>query len=165
MSAYLCEPDTFDFIATAGGRFTLGGPSSVVHVQARISMPDVPALVSEGILQSGHDILTLHTDEAQIAAVLRHQNIRSIQARYGSDADDMWGDEPYRYRRVESDLISHPAVLKSLACLEYQSCETDDYRETLAWALLEAIRDAAVRDLPGYDDAPWGWTRGLRRAS
>jgi hypothetical protein len=47
------------------------------------------------------------------------------------------------------------SILKLCDCLEYQSCETEDYNETVAYRLLNVIRRAAIRILPGYDDAKW----------
>ena len=50
-------------------------------------------------------------------------------------------------------------ILHMCSCLEYQSCESPDWRETLAYRLILAIKDAAIRALPGYDDAPWEYTK------
>ena len=47
-------------------------------------------------------------------------------------------------------------ILKLCANLDYQSCETPDWKTTKARALLEQIKDEAIRQLPGYEDAPWG---------
>jgi hypothetical protein len=48
-------------------------------------------------------------------------------------------------------------ILKMCACLAYQSCETDDWDKTKAYELLQMIKDAAIRKLPGYEDAPWDY--------
>jgi hypothetical protein len=52
---------------------------------------------------------------------------------------------------------SPPAVqiIKLCNCLDYQSCETPDWKDTRAYALLDNIRERAIRELPGYDNAPW----------
>ena len=35
----------------------------------------------------------------------------------------------------------------------------------LAWTILQAIRETAISALPGYDAAPWGWTRPTRKVA
>lgn len=47
-------------------------------------------------------------------------------------------------------------VLKSCDCLEYQSCENDDYEKSIAAKIINSIRTHAIHALPGYDDAAWG---------
>lgn len=162
MSAYLCHADTFDMLATFANR-----PRRADRVRVRISrdMPDVPALISDGTLDLYEDGVTDCVDgfaPETVAAVLRAENIRSLRARYPQDVDAV---EDYRYRPAHADVAPGPAVivLKSVACLRYQSCEAADYEQTLACALLNRIERAAIDALPGYDDAPWGWERSTRR--
>ena len=50
-------------------------------------------------------------------------------------------------------------VLKSIACLRYQSCETEDWEQSKAARWLEELRELAIDHLPGYEAAPWGWDR------
>lgn len=47
------------------------------------------------------------------------------------------------------------AMLSALSCFDYQACETPDWRQSLAWQICDAIRDAAIRALPGYSSGPW----------
>jgi hypothetical protein len=151
MSAYVCHDDTFDYLASATELWGRG----VFGVSAAPGMPDVPALMEAGVLGGERQKLTSGDAEA-IAQILRAENIRSVCARYG---DDGAADAPYRFRRVPLRALDPAAVLKSCDCLEYQSCETDDYHDTLAWRVLNAIRRLAIGHLPGYEKAPWGWTR------
>lgn len=163
MSAYLCDADTFDYLATAASVLQ---PASYAIAYGKPSMPDVTALLSEGVIHS-RDPRIAPSEPNAIAAILRHQNVRSIQARYPSDWSTMLPDTPapYTFRRVNRGLIDPATVLKSCACLEYQSCESDDYRDTLAYAVLEGIRSAAIHALTGYEEAPWGWTRADVKAA
>lgn len=158
MSAYLCSPDTFDFLASAAIVFSHHRTNGIYNIYLRPEMPDVPALKSDGILEEFTTSLNPISDADKIGAVLRAQNIRSIQARYPEGWDDML-DDGYAYRRVESRHITPAAVLKSCACVRYQSCETADYSDTFAAHVLDTIEKLAVNALPGYDDAPWGWER------
>lgn len=157
MSAYLCSGDTFDYLASALVTYSLQRHG--VNIYSNDSMPDVASLVSDGVLEVHHNRLSGITDSDKIAEVLRNQNIRSLQARYPDDYETMLDDQPYTFTRVESSKITPAAVLKSCACLEYQSCESSDYRETYAYRILDTIRDLAINSIPGYEDAPWGWER------
>jgi hypothetical protein len=51
--------------------------------------------------------------------------------------------------------FSRVCDLKMLDCLEYQSCESDDWETTQAYRLQQAMRRAAIRALPGYESAQW----------
>jgi hypothetical protein len=159
MSAYLCADDTFDFLASAALRYGRGCRLGA----AQPGMPDVPALLAAGVLAG--ERATIRPDETEtIAQILRAENVRSLRIRYQNRADELIGAPRYAYRSVRSDLLDAVAVIKSCDCLEYQSCEADDYRETLAYQVLSAIRRAAMRALPRYEDAPWGWVRPVRVA-
>jgi hypothetical protein len=61
-------------------------------------------------------------------------------------------EEAYRLR-----LLPAVALLKLCDCLDYQSCETEDWKQTAAHELLELIRGAAICALPGYEKAPWDY--------
>lgn len=163
MSAYLCATDTFDYLASfaqaACTQARFGGRDITVY--AKPEMPDVPALVDANILDSRHDRVSGH-NPSDVAAILRAENLRSLNARYGESAAT-FGDDGYTFQRInQTDPVT---VLKSLHCLRYQSCEAEDYGQTLASALLDAIERAAINALPGYNDAPWGWTRPAQTAT
>lgn len=103
----------------------------------------------------------------QYAEVLYRQNIRSVLTRYPNDTwDTMPGpiNPPATITITPADElrlsnVKAVTILKACDCLEYQSCETEDYEQTFAYKLLDRIRGAAIRALPGYDDAPWGLER------
>lgn len=46
-------------------------------------------------------------------------------------------------------------ALKAIDCYEYQSCEHPAWESSMAYAFCDSLRRALVRDLPGYEDAPW----------
>jgi len=49
------------------------------------------------------------------------------------------------------------AIFRSIACLEYQSCEPEGWKESKACHLLQSLRDALLSRLPGADqDDAWG---------
>lgn len=47
-------------------------------------------------------------------------------------------------------------VLKQIDCYQYQSCEHDGWEGSDARRFTDALRQRMVRQLPGYDDGPWG---------
>lgn len=62
------------------------------------------------------------------------------------------------YRHERAGRVPTPVeTLSILACYEYQSCEHDGWAESEAKRFCEALQGAAIRALPGYDDAPWEW--------
>jgi hypothetical protein len=81
--------------------------------------------------------------------ILAMQNTASVNARYG-DTDE----SDYIYERFAPE-ITPLQVLKAVNCLTYQSCETRDWPMTQAFAICEAIKDEAIRSLPGYNEADW----------
>lgn len=104
-----------------------------------------------------HDVTYYHDGDRHSIAdhalgtgcILAMQNVASVERRY----DEFLGCD-YVYERFVTD-IDPLQVLKAVNCLEYQSCETDDWSETKAYAICEAIKGAAIRALPGYSEADW----------
>lgn len=99
----------------------------------------------------------------EVGRILLTENERSIYSRYtdcspGSDnRPGTIGEDAqtYDFKRWPS-AISAVSVLKACSCFDYQACETDDYEQTLAHTIIDAIRRSAIRKVPGYDDAQ-GW--------
>jgi hypothetical protein len=155
MSAFLCDDDTFDLIAS----FAVQQHRDTNGDTARLDAPDLKQLIALGIIEE-YDPRIQWYDGQQIGAILHCENVRSLGARYGSNAAESWDlAAPYIFRQVAATEIDPVVVLKSIACLQYQSCEADDYEKTIAYALLMRIERAAIRAIPGYEAAPWGWTR------
>lgn len=90
-------------------------------------------------------------DEQRIAEVLWRENVRSVNHLYREDEPA----DGFFFRFVAPALHSPVQIIKACHCLAYQSCECDDWPETEARAILDAIEAHAVRRLPGYDAARW----------
>lgn len=88
-------------------------------------------------------------NEQAIAELLLAENTRSVNHRYTSN--DQAEEIHFRFENT----LNSVAILRACACLEYQSCEADDYESTDAFAVLKAIRAAAIESLPGYSEADW----------
>lgn len=101
---------------------------------------------------------------SELGQILWTANLDSVEERY-PDTKDSPARIPGRIGEVyiyshskdwPSDMIDAVQVLKSVACLEYQSCEYDGWKKSEAAAICEALRTAAINSLPGYDKAKWG---------
>jgi hypothetical protein len=149
MSAFICGEKTHKSLAVFAATRANG--------QRHRVDPQYLRKAKEYPTDSVIDIASFYAD------ILYQENIRSVQARYPQDSfETLPGPiekEPAltvsweEAQRLRPDPVT---VLKFCDCLEYQSCETEDWQQTAAFELLERIRKAAIRSLPGYDDAPWG---------
>jgi hypothetical protein len=95
--------------------------------------------------------------------MLARENVRSLRALYANPADIIpdW-TESYTY--ANPGYTPTPVeVLKALKCYVYQSCESEDWRDTEACAFIETMTGRAVSMLAGYDKAPWEWTNDKLR--
>jgi hypothetical protein len=103
--------------------------------------------------------------ETEFGQILWDENYRSVNYRY-QETDNA---PRYEYQAFDLNSLSVVAQIKQLACYGYQTCETEDYESTpsgIAIRTLEQIltlenplhipSGGSVRDLPGWDKAPWG---------
>lgn len=103
---------------------------------------------------------------SELGQILWSENRRSIEARYPDckDSNDLPGeigeDWKYSHRPVNTSLAvfrTEPTqVFMSCSCFEYQACETEDWEDSEAHTILDAIRSAAWCMLPGYEKCTWG---------
>lgn len=152
MSAYIVDRDHILFLVTTAHRIDHGTFAN-----------RVAQVLTLGQCDTTISILVAACNE------LARENIRSIEGRYPDTAgrpENAPGDhstyEPFyasELRDAESAwLHTKPVdVLSSAAGYEYQSCETGEaYYNSKAAQILDLIRRAAIRALPGYDNGPWG---------
>lgn len=162
MSAYICNPDHIKALAIyAANRNHTGIKVDPRYVRGLDKAPQVEAF--DGALRGLHN-LNNYELATLYANVMYAENIRSVSARYPNDSfDDLPGlvEKPRSIEITSRDFINPQyklksvSILKMCSCLEYQSCETDDWESTVAYRLIDSIRAAAIRSLPGYEDAPW----------
>ena len=165
MSAFICGEDHFKALAIFAASRTNGYGTAHFRVDPRyvegIDLEAGPVAVRRGL----HDLTSAEL-ASLYAEVLYQENIRSVRARYPGDKKDELPGPIIRSDHIvvsTSDVVQANyrlkpvAILKMCDCLEYQSCETEDYRQTIAYRLLEQIRRAAIRELAGYEDAPWDY--------
>ena len=151
MSAYICNPEHFGILAA----YAVRNDCAVYEWQ-----------------HSRKNTLEVKIDTAQrIAKGLARENIRSVAHRYGDDnlpgpcmtpADIEEAAAIYAAHFIVNPQALRPIdVLKLCQSWDYQSSETDDWKDSLAWQQVDWIRNAAIRQLPGYEDADWSFDQSL----
>jgi hypothetical protein len=99
-----------------------------------------------------------------IGGKLWAENYASVNDRYPDAAEQgglpgpvgFEGEETLTYTldRIPG-MVDPVVVLKAIDCYVYQSCEHGGWATSEARAIVEALRSACIKILPGYDDAPW----------
>jgi hypothetical protein len=89
----------------------------------------------------------------------------SVDARYPGEAPeelpgppdfDASSIEGYRFEEVPGP-IDPVVVLVSISCFAYQASEHEGWPRSEAKGYLDALKDHMVANLPGYEEAPWGF--------
>lgn len=148
MSAYISNPETFGILAAY-------------------------ATLNKCAIYDWRQDSGISIETAQLVAKgLASENIRSVAHRYPGDMDNLPGPAlsiPEIYEAAAlytAHFLANPSYVRKLKpvqvlvlCqgVDYQSCETDDWRDTLAWRQLDWIKSQAIRSLPGYDTADWSF--------
>jgi len=100
--------------------------------------------------------LTPETADA-VGALLRAQNIRSVNFRYNEDEPE--AEAYYQFAELPGTVVPI-VVFQAIDCYEYQSCETPDWESSEACAFCDALRRKMIREIPGYGDVnAWGISR------
>lgn len=96
----------------------------------------------------------IQDDEQRVASVLYAQNVRSVNCRY-NESESAHG---FKFEDVLGSVMDHLPIeiVKACHCYGYQACETDDWPQTEAFAIVKGVEDAAIRMISGYEDAQWG---------
>ena len=94
-------------------------------------------------------------EENDMGRTLERENDRSLAARYGDEV----GESSYTYSRPDRK-PSIVAILKAIACYEYQSCEHEGWETCFARKVCSELRASLISQLPGYNEAPWGVEAG-----
>lgn len=98
----------------------------------------VQPMQHEGVwLKIGDEYNYLNADNsAKVAAILMAENVRSVNARYNDE-----GSNPYEFEYLpRARKLPVGNIIGALDCLEYQSCETDDWHESNAWEIICSLR-------------------------
>jgi len=149
MSAYICNPEHFGILAAYA-------------VQHDCGIYDWTDRKAEQIQNA-----------QRIAKGLASENVRSVAHRYPNSLDNLPGqnlsiNDIYEAAAIyAAHFVTHQQklrpidVLKLCQGLDYQSCETNDWRDTLAWRQIDWIKNEAIRSLPGYEGTDWSFNRPI----
>lgn len=116
------------------------------HISAMIQTVTMSGRASYYWNGERHD---MRGQRQEIGQKLLDENYRSVNARY-SDSD-----EPHQFVMQRVDRVSMVQLIKACHCYNYQACETNDWNETEAHAIVKGIEAYAVRRLPGYEQSDW----------
>jgi hypothetical protein len=92
----------------------------------------------------------------EVGRILLEENVRSVNYRYGGRIGDDEKNAAALYCfTYAARPLSPVQLIKAVHCLDYQSCETEDWETTQAWRICQAVLSAATGRLPGYEAAAW----------
>lgn len=102
----------------------------------------------------------------KVGQMLLDENVASVQHRYPSDTILQLPGKinaewllPFRYSPITSRVPTKVEAIKLVHCYKYQSCEHPGWKTSEAKAFCESLEGNLVREIPGYDEAPWGWEK------
>lgn len=127
-----------------------------------------PAHVGQLAAFVRRDRHTRYTPE-ELAETFARANLASVGYRYKMTADktatEFLGEpDAETYVRacvaeaVAPCVLSPVMAIKMAHCLDYQCCEVEDWRGSVAEWRLRELEAIAARSLDGYDVAPWEYT-------
>lgn len=104
----------------------------------------------------------------RVGQMLLDENVKSVMYRYeDSPITDLPGKVnaewliPFEYHPMAGDSMTALWVISITRCLMYQSCEHPEWEESEAKRFCETLIYMKISQLPGYEDAPWEWTKPI----
>ena len=103
------------------------------------------------------------TNANEIGQMLLDECVNSVHYRYQDDTivslpgrtNAQWliPFECKPFVKIPTKIVA----LSIINCYEYQSCEHPEWKDSLAKSFCQALKEITIRELPGYDNAPWEW--------
>jgi hypothetical protein len=169
MSAYIVNVDHIDYLVSAVGKM-----GRDLHTTLWVDYD--PGLRGHGEVENVALAVNPYTDNPRwepahspttLGRMLLAENIASVQARYPDDEPgNLPGPVPnptpdtYRYTPVPWEQISAAGVIQAVRCWRHQTCEHDGHEQSLAWAAMTELHDAAVLVMVGESNpGTWNWSR------
>lgn len=109
-----------------------------------------------------HKEIRAPDEQIRVAQMLWDEAIHAVAVRYEDSEGPLPGpvDEDFIITADDLDFAweeyNPVQVLKSCSYYEYQAVEDPEFRQTEAYAFIEALRREAIRQLPGYEESVWG---------
>lgn len=92
-------------------------------------------------------------NSAKVASILMAENIRSVNSRYNESTANSYEFEYLPQARK----LPVGNIIGALDCLEYQSCETDDWHTTNAWEIICGLRKHLLKVIAEQEGTyTWG---------
>ena len=96
---------------------------------------------------------------ARVFEMLYRANVEAVEYHYGVDNPDglpgYIGPNPYRFAPASRFTPDPIAILKAVACYEYQASDAPTWNASAARDFCQALRLRMIHRLEGFDDAPW----------
>lgn len=161
MSAFMVDQEHITAMVTLGRGRVMGvasAPCETVDVRwARFDPAVTPWREQEwrriGRPEDGNVTAT------EIGRMLAQENAASLGARYGDEPEPWVLGYEYPTRQLQSMVPGVVEGLRLIDCYEYQACEHEGWYSSEAYRYCDALRRALIGHLPGYDEAPWEWSR------
>ena len=122
-----------------------------LHIDALLTYAQRAKWVRPSYYCHNEKQVTFFDNLDSIGQTLVDQNFRSVNHRYSTEAEiTNYYFTPY------SRLLSPVEAIKACDCYNYQACDTgDEYWKSEAHEIIDTIRERAIDELPGMDDAAW----------
>lgn len=144
MSAYMCSERQLTILAAY----------AVKHIPEAIPYELRNELECDGF---EHSRGAYDRTVGRVFSLLASENLKSLEYRYGSRLTPQERDTSYTPNSpAGKETLPAVHVIKLCHNYAYQACEHPGWTDSVAARLVDAIERHAVRQLPGYDDAPWG---------
>jgi hypothetical protein len=128
------------------------------HIDALLTYASRPEYQSPSCYYWLNKIVYFYDEINRIGNVLVFENYHSVNYRYNDHS------EPFEYKWERYTRSLTPIqIVKACDCLDYQSCETPDWKETEANTIIQSIRERAIREIPGYETASWEITENIKQ--
>ncbi|HVV88935.1 MAG TPA: hypothetical protein VHB53_00440 [Solirubrobacterales bacterium] len=149
---------------------------SVEHIEAMLAAADryggfsYPGGGTFSFYHRGERLCLCSADDyAAVGRVLWTTNLASVEAGLAADRGTRAGathlrlvpdlKRDFRFEVNRRRTPSPVETLKLCACYRYQSSDAKAWASSEAAAFVDALEHCAIAALPGYDDAPWDWSR------
>lgn len=159
MSAFLVSKKHIDYIVSAAHFWSKGNVGRYLPRDGGVRACDS--------IGRGKDPIPFEDfGNTDVGRLLWRENLISVAHRYARTDGDTRGStieiDAYKHAWVTDPSVTDGKgpdavkVIKSIQCLEYQSCEHDGWESSAAHTFCQNLLSEAIRHLPGYDAAPWG---------
>lgn len=157
MSAFIVGKPHLDYLIAAGlqygKEYKVRWMAPTTEIPANVHQRGAPwGPGAEDYYRNRERKLSVET-AAYVGMMLTAENRKSVDHRYNEkELEDLYECDAAALEKIKIDPVQ---VLKAISCLEYQSNEHPEWETSEAKIFCDALRGAAIHELPGYDKAQW----------